>query len=401
MSNDGTGLVEAPERLERIAGDLRGARSGPTLIVMAGIHGNEPAGLRATKRVLARLDEVRPLRCGQFAALVGNLSASRFDTRFIDLDLNRQWIPSRLARLRATEIGDDAAIEDGEQLELLDVLCDIVSRAEGDIYFIDLHTCSAEGPPFLTVGDTLRNRSFARQFPLPLILGLEEQVDGALLEYVNNFGVVTMGVEGGQHRSQRAVECLEALIWLALLAIGLVDEPTVPDVQQLRQTLIDASRGTPRVVEVRRRHAISSDMKFRMEPGYRNLQAIRAGALLARDKDGSIYAREDGLLLLPLYQGKGDDGFFVAREVKRQWLRVSAVLRRMRLNRLLPLLPGVRRHPTRREVLIVNTRVARLYPLDFFHLFGFRKLRASGNALLVSRRRYDLTPPKKVSFDEP
>jgi len=64
MSDDGTGLVEAPKRLERIVGDLRGACSGPTLIVMAGIHGNEPAGLRATQRVLARLDEARPLRCG-------------------------------------------------------------------------------------------------------------------------------------------------------------------------------------------------------------------------------------------------------------------------------------------------------------------------------------------------
>jgi len=399
MSDDVTGLVEAPQQPRRIVSDLRSEVSGPTLIVMAGIHGNEPAGVRAAQRVLNRFDETGPLRRGQFAVLAGNLPALKLDTRFIDLDLNRQWHPSRLAWLRAGGMRDGGAIEDGEQLELLGALRDVISRAEGEVYFLDLHTCSADGAPFLTVGDTLRNRKFARQFPLPLILGLEEQVDGALLEYLNNFVFVTMGAEGGQHRSESAVDCLEALLWLALLAIGLVDEVAVPDLKRQRQTLIDASRGIPRMVEVRRRHAITPAAKFRMEPGYRNFQPIREGEMLARDETGPIYATEDGLILLPLYQGKGEDGFFIAREVRPFWLRLSAALRRARLGRLISLLPGVRRHPTRSEVLVVNTRIARFYPLDIFHLFGFRKLRARGGALLVSRRPYDLSPPDKITFE--
>ena len=48
MSDDATGLVEAPQQARRIVGDLRSAASGSTLIVTAVIHGNEPAGLRAT-----------------------------------------------------------------------------------------------------------------------------------------------------------------------------------------------------------------------------------------------------------------------------------------------------------------------------------------------------------------
>mgnify|MGYP000107882312 CR=1 FL=1 len=75
------------------------------------------------------------------------------------------------------------------------------ARARGPIHFVDLHTSSAPGPPFLTVGDTLRNRRFSRGFPLPLLLGLEEQVDGSLLEYLNNHGFVTLGVEAGEHEA--------------------------------------------------------------------------------------------------------------------------------------------------------------------------------------------------------
>ena len=36
--------------------------------------------------------------------------------------------------------------------------------------------------------------------------------------------------------------------------------------------------------------------------------------MVAKDKNGAIEILEDGLILMPLYQAKGDDGFFVIRE---------------------------------------------------------------------------------------
>jgi hypothetical protein len=49
-------------------------------------------------------------------------------------------------------------------------------------------------------------------------------------------------------------------------------------------------------------------------------------------------------------------------------------------------------------VLSVNTRIARFYPLDVFHLFGFRKLRSEGVHLIVSRRQHDLARPSRIEF---
>lgn len=376
----------------RVIGQLRGPFDGPTAIVMTGIHGNEPAGAHAAGRVLSRLGSTGGVPRGELVVLAGNLKALPERTRFIDHDLNRQWTPKRVAQLRAGTLVGSA--EWGQQIELLDVFREIIGRARGQVHFFDMHTSSADGSPFLTVGDTLRNRAFARNLPLPLILGLEEQVDGSLLEYLNNFGFVTIGVEAGQHDSPESIDRHEAFLWLALSAMGLLRPDARAELESSRDRLTRAARGVPRVIEVRHRHAIGVGDGFRMEPGFRNFQHVRRGRLIAHDATGPIHAPEDGLLLLPLYQGKGDDGFFVARSVRGFWIQLSAVLRRLHLDSLIHLLPGVRRHPEEADVLLVNTRIARAYPLEIFHLFGFRKLRRSGNELVVSRRRYDLAPPR-------
>lgn len=390
--------VGAPREYRRVLGRLGGERAGPSLTAMAGIHGNEACGIEAAGRVLRWFEQRRPSVAGDAVFLAGNLPALQQNARFIDLDLNRQWIPNNVTALVASGPRPDEPAEHGEMRELLATLRDVVNSARGPLYFLDLHTSSADGPPFLTVGDTLRNRRFARNFPLPRILGLEEQVDGALLELLNNHGFVTIGVEGGLHGAARSTDRIEAALWLALVAAGILSVEDAPDLEPYRRLLREAGRGVPRVIEVRHRHPIRNGDGFRMERGYSNFRSVRKGELLARDRNGPIRSPEDGLILLPLYQGKGDDGFFVSREVRRFWVRVSSVLRRLRLHGVMRFLPGVRRAPDSPLALIVDTRVARYYPLEVFHLFGFRKLRQVGADLVVSRRRYDYHPPKRVSF---
>ena len=99
-----------------------------------------------------------------------------------------------------------------------------------------------------------------------------------------------------------------------------------------------------------------------------------------------VRAPDDGLLLMPRYQTQGDDGYFMIRPVGRPWLRISALLRRLRLESLLPLLPGVRSDPDRPRTLRVNRKVARLFAVQIFHLFGYRHCRPEGEILLFSRR---------------
>lgn len=376
---------------------IRGSLPGPTLIILGGIHGNEPAGVLAANRVRLRMQQRRAALRGEVVLLRGNTRALEQRLRYIDVDLNRQWTAEnvRIAELENQSIREVS--EFLEQRELLTVVREVVSRARGEIYFVDLHTTSAHGQPFATVGDTLRNRRFALTFPLTIVLGLEEQIDGTLLEYVNNLGAITMGVEAGQHEAMTSVDHHEAVIWNATASTGNFRREDLPELEQYQSRLKRASGGM-KVVEVRHRHAIVPEDCFKMEPGFTNFQSVRRGKVLARDRTGEIKASETGLILMPLYQTLGNDGFFLVREVKRFWLKLSALLRKLKVGHYIHLLPGVRRDPINENFLIINTRIARILPLQIFHLLGFRRLRWTDKYLVVSRRAYDLVGPKKLFF---
>jgi len=359
--------------------------AGPTIVVVAALHGNEPSGVTAFERVLARLQKSDPPFRGRLVGLAGNLPALERGERFIQEDLNRIWQPRRVARYAATA-WNERSVEARQQAELLEQLERELARAQGTVHFLDLHTSSAEGKPFVCIGDTLRNRDFATRFPVPVILGLEEQVDGALLEYINNQGHVTVGVEAGQHDDPASVDFHEAFLSLALVSAGCMKADELPRHGEMRARLRAAGAALPRVLEVRHRHAVGPADGFRMLPGYENFHRVRAGEALAEDEGGDIHAPETGRILLPLYQGQGDDGYFLVREFARSWLAVSALLRHLRVGRLAPWFPGVHVHASDANTLVVDRRVARWFTVQIFHLLGYRKKRDGGEHLLFSRR---------------
>jgi hypothetical protein len=381
-----TGEQQVVTANDHFIGSLCGPASGPTLIFVASIHGNEPAGTIAARQVLSELQSLSHLLRGEVVFLTGNTRALARGVRYIDADLNRHWTAEKLTSSQPGNGPSPICSEDLERRELLDAITPVLARANGEVYFLDMHTTSAGGVPFATVGDTLRNRKFALHFPATILLGIEEQLDGTLLEYVNNLGAVTMGFEAGQHASQEAVENDVAVIWIALVAARCLRREDVPDLDRHHARLERASGGS-RIVEIRHRHATQLDDCFEMEPGFENFQPVRRGQLLARNRRGPITACESGMIIMPRYQSLGDDGFFLGREVKPFWLKLSSILRGLRLGDFMYFLPGVVRHPVDASTLIVNTRVARLFPLQIFHLLGFRKRRWKNDLLEVSRRR--------------
>ncbi len=390
MNSTPTTASHVPLQTSRRIGEHQGQLPGPLLLVVGGIHGNEYSGVLAARRVLDKLAlEARPFR-GRLVALAGNLSALSLDQRFIDVDLNRQWQAGKVEALDAAGGAPAAAgVEEREQWQLLTALRREMDAAHGEVYFVDLHTSSADGAPFATVGDTLRNRAFALKLGLPVVLGLEEQIDGALLEYMNNLGHVTAGIEAGRHAAPASVDHHEAVLWLALLATGNMDAPDVPEAADLRRLLLAATPGIPRIMEVRHRHPVAEDDQFIMEPGYTNFEPVPAGTAVARDRTGPLTSHRTCRILLPLYQAQGTDGYFLVRPIRRFWLALSALLRRSGLPALMHWLPGVSRHPHREGTLVVDTRISRFLAVQVFHLMGYRRVRWQGHVLVVSRRRFD------------
>ncbi|MBX3227923.1 MAG: succinylglutamate desuccinylase/aspartoacylase family protein [Labilithrix sp.] len=375
----------------RIIGQIVGEHAGPTLIVVCGIHGNERAGVLAAKRVFATLERRKSRIRGEIVAISGNLAAMRLGLRHQVRDLNRVWTDARVADLeeRAAK-GADLDAEDKEQLEMLREIRAGIARARGPVHLIDLHTTSAQGFPFILFGDTLRQRKFATAIPLPILMGLEEHLDGVLSAYWSTQGLITMGCEGGQHDDPGSVDNLEAVVLLGAESAGLFGAGTIIETSAAF-ALCERRRGDlPHIMEVISRRAITRDDEFVMEPGFANLAPVRAGRLLARDKNGEIRAPRDGIVILPLYQAQGSEGFFWGREISPARLRLSEALRKVQVDRFLKFLPGVERTAVAKDGkgktrLTVDTKLAAFYPRDMFHLLGFRRIRNQEAVWLVER----------------
>jgi succinylglutamate desuccinylase len=101
------------------------------------------------------------------------------------------------------------------------------------------------------------------------------------------------------------------VIAIALEATGVVD--AAPAADPARAHLLQARGELPHLIEVALRHAVRRGDGFRMVPGFANLQRVAAGTLLAEDASGELRAPFDGIVVLPLYQPDGDDGYFFGR----------------------------------------------------------------------------------------
>ena len=323
---------------DHVIGAFPATHSGPTLIAIGSLHGNEPAGAIALANVGRELALIEGKLKGRVYLLAGNTRALPGGVRFVDADLNRQWTKKNMSIVGSERMNRSA---EGRELTELDQAIDsILITAADEVYVLDLHSTSARGRPFATVGDTLRNRHFAQRFPVTILLGIEEQLEGTMLEYLNLAGAVTLGFEGGQHTSQLTVSNHEALVWLALANAGILEPADIPVYERSLKQLGEGDHRS-HVYEVRYRHAITADDLFEMPPGFNNFDPVTRGQELGTDIYGPVKAIESGVVLMPLYQKLGEDGFFIGREISPFWLKVSEMLRTIGLQKIVHWLPGV------------------------------------------------------------
>lgn len=385
---------------QRIIGTYGGKSEGPTIICLGGVHGNEPAGVNALEAVFNRLEELAPDFRGELIGICGNLKALERGVRYVDHDLNRIWEPDVIDQLLSGDSNHKPHLtEEFERIELIEAFRDFCQKQHSEVYFVDLHTTSAKGSPFITISDTLRNRDFAEHLPVPVILGIEEQLDSTLLNYLNEWGFITIGFEAGQHDDQRSVENCIAMLWIMLVRAGCLNPGAIADYKKSYTTLERASSNDSNFYEVLYRHDIQNDDNFIMNPGYKNFQEIRKGEVLASNSGAEIVSPHDGNIFMPLYQKQGNDGFFIIKHINPFWLNLSSVLRKLRVEKVLPYLPGIDRQAGSSRILIVDLEIAKWYLIELLHILGYRRKYVKDGKLITSRREFDITAPHDYRFN--
>ena len=381
----------------RFIGEFHGDEDGPVLVFFGGIHGNESSGVVALVQVMDEIKRLQPKICGSIYAITGNMHSLEKEQRFEKEDLNRIWTKDRIRRIeKGTYFEDELNADEREQIELFHIGKEIFAKHKHQVYCIDLHTTSAPTVPFITLNDTLINRNFATKFPVPVIVGIEEFLVGPLLSWVMEIGYPSLAFEAGEHYSKDSIDYHKAFVWLSLVHGGLISEEEAPDFGKHHLKLAASNADHGKVFEVYHRKGVVPEERFKMKPGYANLQPVVKGERLADNIDGAILSPEDGRVFMPLYQSQGSDGFFLAREVAPFWLKLSATLRKVKFDNALTWLPGVKRDPKESYTLIVNKRVARFLAVQIFHLLGYRTKTRTENEFRFSKREYDVRGVAKI-----
>jgi len=373
---------ETSRQVHRIIGHIRGSSPGPTVIFFGGVHGNEPAGILALKRVFAQLKKETADFSGEFFGVAGNLPALAKNVRFIDEDLNRIWFAHRMGSTTFSE--SKRTVEENEMTTLRTLINQILETASPPFYFIDLHTTSGETEPFIVMNDSLLNRRFTKKFPLPSILGIEEYLTGALLSYINEMGYVAFGFESGQHEDAKAITNAECFIWYTLGLTGFY--PMNEKVLQVAKRKLSESHTPKRFFEIYHQHLIAPGETFIMEPGFVNFQIVPKGRKIAVYRNVPIVTQKNRQLFMPLYQNKGYEGFYFIRSVPHFFLWLSKYLRKVRADGLLVWLPGVKWASGKKDALYVDQRIARFFAKSLFHLLGYRASTMDESHLVLKSR---------------
>jgi len=370
-------------QVERIIDHIQGNKDGPTVVFFAGIHGNETAGVFALKKVFDEIRSEKTPVYGQVYAVSGNLEALDSQQRFQTEDLNRIWLPDRMKR-----IVKEKAIhhqEENELYQLYLLLENILATGSPPFYFLDLHTTSSDTSPFIVLNDSLLNRKYASNYPLPLILGIEEYLKGALLSYINELGYVSLGFEGGQHNDEKAVENSIGFIRYSLSLTESVDADEWKK-RSLGKMIFDTGRYGHTFFEIYHQHDIGPKTTFEMCPGFINFQKIPKGEKLAVVDGIALKTTKKRQIFMPLYQKQGNEGFYFIRPVPKMLLWLSKQLRRYKVDHILVKLPGVQWENDKKDTLVVDQRVARFFAKSFLHLLGYRARQYDQTHLIAKNR---------------
>jgi succinylglutamate desuccinylase len=314
---------------ERVIGQFIGQEEGPLVIAIAATHGNEPAGVAALTEVFRMLEEeARAVPDfffkGQITGLIGNLTAYKAGQRFIDKDLNRIWNPEFVDGLLKKPI-DELQNEEQELVQLLLKIRSLINQSRAKhLIIIDLHTTSAEGGIFsIPLEDDQESIQLAATIHAPVVLGLLKGLSGTLMHYAsgNHFlceglpeKVCCVAFEAGQHFDPLSVNRSISAVISILRATACIGQEDVD--HQHDDILLAYTADLPKLTRIMYVHHIGPDDHFTMHAGYVNFQPVHKGEQLAIAHNGPVFAPQEGLILMPLYQPKGTDGFFIVEVVK-------------------------------------------------------------------------------------
>jgi len=213
--------------------EIKGNRSGPRLLVTAGVHGDEYEGIEAVRRLAS---EIKPTTLAGELVLVAvvNESAHALDSRAGEdgLDLARTC-PGKVEGTLTERVAHE--------------LSNLIQTADA---YIDLHTGGKAMKIDPLVGYMLvkdpdvleRQREMAEAFDLPIVWGTSGQLDGRSLSVARDAGVPAIYAEylGGESISDKGADDYYSGCLGVMHALKMIGES--PEKRSGRKVVIEDDR---------------------------------------------------------------------------------------------------------------------------------------------------------------
>jgi succinylglutamate desuccinylase len=256
-----------------------GAHSGPQVVVLGGVHGNEVTGVMLVERLRADLDSgALALAGGTLTLVVGNPRAVELGTRGSEphADLNRSFT----ARTLDTNGPDTYEARRARELAPLIAASDLV---------IDLHATNKPSDPFaIAIVDNAEHREICALFPCDkLLLVPDDVIGGTTAAYAEAHGSIGLCFESGWAGDLTQVDAMRVSVETILAHVGmLVARPSAiypQAVYALTEAILLTDRG----------------FAFAASRGERSFEPFSKGDLIGAYGETELRAPYDGMLMFP------------------------------------------------------------------------------------------------------
>lgn len=263
--------------------EIGSAGQGPRVVIIGGVHGNEPCGVKAVERIEREFQSGGlSLSRGTLLLVVANEEALRANVRSLHRNLNRLFKDN-------SDEPDCYETRRAEQLKEILVSADFV---------LDLHSTTSASPPFLMCEDD--GLAAARGLGLDrIVLGWASLGNGALSgdteTWARQHNATAFTLECGQHNDPAAAEVAYQAAHRFLGVTGLVDAaPHRPDPDPLVLRLYGVK--------------LKVDENFVFSRSYSGFDSISPGEIIGTDSHGEYRAERPSRIIFPIDPAKASIG---------------------------------------------------------------------------------------------
>lgn len=265
----------------------QGQKPGPTLVVMAGVHGNEKIGVEALKEATKTIS----VKSGVVYYVIANPAALERGQRFVDMDLNRAFKNSKSLTARENK---------SYERWLAKKLMPYLNKTDA---LLDLHSVpTAPATPFVICEKS--GLDIARKLPFPVrSSGWGEIHPGSTDGYMNDRGKIGLCVECGQYDDPQVLDRSLQSIKMFLALMGVI-------------------KGKEKICDFADQRAVIVDYTYRCENYFSLVREIpdftpvRRGEMIGVDAKKKVKAPYDGVIVLVKETEKSGEEAFVMGRLK-------------------------------------------------------------------------------------